>query len=302
MKLQYLSILMLFMTLVPAFGQPVIEELDWPVEIVYHDSGFAEGAAIAEDGRVYFSDMDKSVIFVYNPESKKTKVWQDNSRCSNGLFISDNHLYACEATGRAVVRYNLDKGPESREIIIDKYQGKKLGSPNDLTIINNQLFFSSFWLGNRLRPIKAEREIFTNRVYQVSLDNRSIDSVPYIIKLPNGVAKSPNGKYLYMANMREHKILQAEVEKDKIKNIKVFSDLSFMGKAGPDGMAVSKNGTLFVALFGANKIMVIDKNGSPKGYLSTGRKTTNCTLSSDETTLYITSDGKLKKVMVPEGH
>ena len=274
-----------------------IPELQWEIEVLYDGDGFTEGPVLAADGSIYFSDMESSEILNYNLQTGKVSVWQDSSRTSNGLFINGNNLYACEAIGRAVTRYNIEKGPESRKVIVDKFNGKRFGSPNDITIVNDKLFFSEFFLGNRLRPLKAEREIFKNRVYIVSLSDNSIDTLKYEFKVPNGVASSPDGKTVYIGDIRSHLITKVSLKKGEVKNIKPFIDLSFMGKAGPDGMTVSKNGTVYIALFGGGKVVVIDKKGNALGYIVTGTRTTNCILSEDEDFLYVTSDGKLKKVV-----
>ena len=124
-----------------------IPELDWSIEIVSEGHGFTEGPALAPDGKVFFTDMDNGYILRFNPSTSTTDIWHNKSGKANGLFIHDNFLYSCEALGRPVVRYDLIKGPESREVLASTFLGDSLGSPNDLTIIGDNLYFSEFWLG-----------------------------------------------------------------------------------------------------------------------------------------------------------
>lgn len=126
--------------------QKEVPELKWPIEVLSGGHGFTEGASVAPDGKIYFSDMDNQKILRFDPDNGKTEVWQDNSGKSNGLYIRNNHLYACEAVGRSIVRYDLSSGPGSREVLVSAYNGDSLGCPNDLTIIENYLYFSEFWI------------------------------------------------------------------------------------------------------------------------------------------------------------
>ncbi|MDA3817463.1 MAG: SMP-30/gluconolactonase/LRE family protein [Prolixibacteraceae bacterium] len=294
-------ILIVSMAILPfiAFAQPKVDELNWPVKTVYH-GGFTEGVVVASDGLVYFSDMDSSSILQYKPATGKTTVWQQNSHASNGLFIHDNFLYACETTGRALTRYDLEKGSGSREILVNSFDGKKFGSPNDLTIINGCVFFSEFYMGSMLKPINAQREIYKNRVYRYSLSNKTTDTIKFNFEMPNGVAKSPDNSKFFIGDMQTNIIWCVKIRNSKIINIDKFADVSYLGESGPDGMAVAQNGNLFIALFREGKVLVLDKNGHPLGYLNTGPNTTNCFLTNNDRTLYVTADGKLKRVTITD--
>ncbi len=213
--LKILWILGLILTCNPTFSQN-LNQLEWPIKTVYDKGGLTEGPIVSSDRAVFFSDMDSFEILRYNPVTGKTKVWQDNSGCSNGLFINDGELYTCEATGRVVSRYNIEEGPDPRTIIANSYNGKKFGSPNDLTIINNTLYFSEFWLRSRLEKTNAKREIFTNRVYKVDLENRKVSALNQTFETPNGVASSPQGDYVLFGDIRTNKLFRGEVKHDKI--------------------------------------------------------------------------------------
>jgi sugar lactone lactonase YvrE len=141
-----------------------VQELDWPLEVVSEGHGFTEGASLGPDGRIYFSDMDKQKINRYDPNTGRTIVWQDKSGKTNGLFIRGSKLYGCEAGGRAVVEYDLDKGPESRKELASSFQGKKFGCPNDITLTGNMLYFSEFWIPSFHKESGEERDIFRLRV------------------------------------------------------------------------------------------------------------------------------------------
>ncbi len=275
--------------------------LDWPIEVVSSDHGFTEGPAIDSEGSVYFSDLDNSRILKFDPDSGSTQVWTDESHSSNGLLIIGDWMYACEASGRAVVRYHLDRGPKSRKVLTDQFEGKRFGSPNDLAIIGDTLVFSSFYWKGILRPEDAVREIFENRCYVLSLSNGKVRALPQAFQTPNGVVFDPVRELLYLAEMKETRIYRAKVEDETIGNTELFFDLATIGKGKPDGMTVDPQGRLYVALYGmSNELLVLTPEGDVIGVLQTGRKTSNCAITEDGKTLYITAEHKLKRVRIPE--
>src|SRR5206468_2320621 len=102
--------------------------------------GLTEGAAVAPDGSIYFSDIpfgkDKGMIMRFDPKTKKTTAFTDDSHKSNGLmFDAKGNLIACEGSdggGRAVARWDVKTG--QRAVIADKYMGKRFNAPNDVAI------------------------------------------------------------------------------------------------------------------------------------------------------------------------
>src|SRR5438876_2200478 len=111
--------------------------------------GLTEGPTVAPDGSIYFSDIpfgkDKGMILRFDPTTKKTTVFTDDSFKSNGLkFDAKGFLIACEGSdegGQAVSRWDLKTG--KRTVIADKYMGKRFNAPNDLVIdLKGRIYFS----------------------------------------------------------------------------------------------------------------------------------------------------------------
>jgi sugar lactone lactonase YvrE len=276
-----------------------VPDLNWPVETVSGGHGFTEGASLAPDGSIYFSDMDQGQILRFDPESGKTEVWNNRSGRSNGLFINGNTLYACEASGRSVVQYDLDRGPESRKVLASAFRGEKLGSPNDLTVIGPHLYFSEFWIEGFIEDGGTARQIFQNRVYSVNLQSGEVDTVEFDFDTPNGIAASPDGTRLFAGDINGNKLYVGHRFGDRIGKLHLLTDLAKLGLEGPDGMAVAEDGRIFLALYRSDCLLVLDPDGNPEGVLHTGPLTSNCVFAADGKTLYITADNKLKRVTVP---
>src|SRR6266850_340604 len=95
------------------------------------NGGLTEGPAVAPDGSIYFSDIpfgkDNGMILRFDPKTKQTTVFTDDSGKSNGLiFDSAGRLLACEGAGfggRRVSRWNVQT--KERTTLTDSFGGKK---------------------------------------------------------------------------------------------------------------------------------------------------------------------------------
>src|SRR5437588_9036456 len=99
--------------------------------------GLTEGPAVAPDGSIYFSDIpvgkDKGMILRFDPRTRQTTVFAQDSHKSNGLkFDAKGFLFACEGSdegGRCVARWDVKS--KQRTVIADRYQEKHFNAPND---------------------------------------------------------------------------------------------------------------------------------------------------------------------------
>ena len=91
---------------------------------------FTEGP-VWDGQRVIFTDIPTSRIMAFDPSTEETSVHLEETEKSNGLALdSEGRLYACQDQGRAVVRFEADG---SRTVVADRFDGKRLNSPNDLS-------------------------------------------------------------------------------------------------------------------------------------------------------------------------
>ena len=269
---------------------------------------FTEGPAADAEGNVYFSEIRGNRILKYSPDGAWSE-FRNPSRRANGLaFDSQGRLIACEGAdvggGRQVTRTDLSTGKV--EVLADRYEGKRLNSPNDLTVDRSgRIYFTDPRYGSQ-----EGRELETEDVYLIDTDGSlwRVATQPDITK-PNGIALSPDGKTLYVADTqpgppRRARVVKFDVEEDGTL-VNGREHYSFGEGRGIDGMAIDVEGNIYGAA-GNNAnppenhagVYVISPGGALLGRIAIPEDAvTNCTFGGDDrSTLYVTAGKTLFQI------
>jgi gluconolactonase len=288
--------------------------------------GLTEGCALAPDGSIYFSDIplgaDKGQILRFDPKTKKTTVFSDDSKKSNGLhFDARGRLLACEGSdqgGRALSAWDVKTA--RRTVLADKYKGKAFNAPNDLVIDRKgRVYFTDpRYLGDE------PRELEHRAVYR--FDGKDVTEVTHDCEKPNGVALSPDDRVLYVADHNNGtdkidpnapkpmpgamKIYAFALGNDGLVegSRKVLYD--FGTEAGCDGMCVDAKGNLYLTARSPKRpgVLVLNPEGKEIAFIPTGASQAGakepvglpsnvCFGSGAESkTLYITVDKSLYRI------
>jgi gluconolactonase len=170
------------------------------VERVATGMRWAEGPVYFPAGRyVLFSDIPNNRIMRFSEDDGHLSVYRQPSMNSNGNTIDrEGRLITCEHSGRRVTRTELDG---SITIIADKYNGKKLNSPNDAAVASDgSIWFTDpvYGIGGYYEGVKAEPEQPKHNVYRVDPKSGEIKVVVDDFVEPNGITLSPDEKKLYV--------------------------------------------------------------------------------------------------------
>ena len=256
-----------------------------------------------------FSDIPNNAIFKWQ-EGHRTSVFLTPSGYtgstpfpgrepgSNGLtFDPSGRLVMCEHGDRRISRLEADG---TKTTIVDRYEGKRLNSPNDLTFAaNGDLYFTDPPFGLPKAFDDPTRELDFCGVYRFSV-NGTLTLMTKEIKAPNGIAFSPDGKKAYVSNADPSNAIWIvyDVKDDgTFANGRVFFDATAWTKTKkgvPDGMKVDKAGNLFAA--GPGGIHVFSPDGAHLGSFETGVPTANCAWGNDGSTLYIAANTAIFRV------
>jgi gluconolactonase len=317
---------------VPAPTGESIVAPDAKLELLYTrtapiQGGLTEGAAVAPDGSIYFSDIplgqDKGLIVRFDPKTKQTAVFATDSSKSNGLiFTADGSLLACEGSdygGRRVSKWDIKTG--RRTTVADNYQGKKFNAPNDLCLDRQgRIYFTDpRYLGDE------PRELTHRSVYRIDLDGK-VTEVTHDISKPNGIAMSPNGKTLYVAD-HDNGTDKIDATKPapkqgpmKIYGFPLGADgyvagerktvVDFGEGKGCDGMTVDTEGNLYLTVRNSQRpgVLVVNPAGAELAFIPTGPAKQTGTepvglpsnvefgLGDESNVLYITIDKSLYRI------
>lgn len=246
---------------------------------------FTEGPAWSREGFLLFSDVPNNNIMKYVPGQKPT-VFRENSNGANGnVFDAQGRLYSCESRTRRVVR--MDK-KGVMQVLAEKWDGKRLNAPNDIVVRKDgHAYFTDPAFGNQADT----RDLDFYGVYHIT-PKGELSLIAKPSGRPNGIAFSPNGHVLYVANSDEHNVRAYDVDRngDTANERVVISGVNGV----PDGMRVDEKGNIYVAAAG---IAIYDPHGKLLETLGMAETPANCTFGdSDFDTLYITARTSLYRI------
>jgi gluconolactonase len=276
-------------------------------EIIAEGFEWSEGALWIEKYQMLlFSDVPTNTVYKWTEEKGKEiylkpsgytgSVERSGEMGSNGLTLDENgNLVLCQHGDRRMARMDapLDKPDAKFSTLAGQYQGKRFSSPND-AVFNSQgeLFFTDPPYGLLTQSdTDQQKEIQYNGVYKVKKSGEVILLTDSLTR-PNGIAFFPGEKRLLVANSDPAKPnwYVFDVEGDSLTNGRIFyAAVTAEGMKGlPDGLKIDSKGNVFAT--GPGGVHIFNSEGKLLGKLNLPEATSNCSLSKDEKTLYITND------------
>ena len=214
---------------------------------------WAEGPQWFGDGRyLLFSDIPNDRILRWDECTGSTAVFRAPSNNANGLARDrQGRLLACEHLTRRVTRTEVDG---SITVLADRYDGKRLNSPNDIVCARDgSVWFTDplFGILSRWEGETAESEL-PMAVYRIA-PGGELQRVIDDLAAPNGLAFSPDERLLYVVESRaepHRRIWQYDHASDgRLSNRRLFVDAQ--GPGAYDGIAVDAAGNVWCG-FGSN--------------------------------------------------
>ena len=274
--------------------------------------GFAwvEGPAWHREGRyLLFSDIPNNAVFKWQDRAgvslflkpsgyTGTAPFQGREPGSNGLtFDAAGRLVLCEHGDRRISRLEEDG---RKTTLADRYEGKRLNSPNDLVFTSNDdLYFTDPPFGLPKAFDDPQKELDFSGVYRLSRSG-TLTLLTKEVRAPNGIAFSPDEKTLYVSNADPNRAvwLAYDLRGDgTLGSGRVFFDATAWTKTKkgvPDGMKVDRDGNLFAA--GPGGIHIFAPDGRHLGSIEIGGPTSNVAWGDDGSVLYITADTAVYRI------
>lgn len=255
-------------------------------ELLVLDS-YTEGPCLDAKGQLFFTTIKGQDIFCYTSE-RKIQSWARLLSPNGQRILSNGHHLICNTLAHQVVELDA-VGNLVKEWVSGSCAQSKVLHPNDLAIDDHHGFY--FTDSNRAN----------GKVFFVSWQGQEVliaESLDY----PNGIALSPDHRFLYIAESYTNSILMVELKEPGIPQkspqtwVKLPQnprplDLQNMPQTAnlPDGIAIDRQGNLWIAHYGMGAVQVVNQQGEWIQSVETGiPATSNLCFSADEKILYVT--------------
>ncbi len=268
---------------------------------------FTEGPIWFRGGFLVFSDIPENTMFQWKPSGEVTVFrkpsgldaaeWPKGAFVgSNGLTLdSEGRLVICEHGNRRMTRLEKDG---SLTVLASHYEGKRLNSPNDAVHKSDgALYFTDPPYGMVGQDEDAAKELDFNGVFR--LKDGVLTLLYKGVRRPNGLAFSPDEKFLYLANSDPQRRIWMRfpvLADGTLGEGTLFADLTGSPHAGnPDGMKLDTLGNLYCTGPGGTHVFAPD--GTRLGVIVTPEIPANLHWGeADARTLYITARTGLYRI------
>ncbi|MGH8533356.1 MAG: SMP-30/gluconolactonase/LRE family protein [Gammaproteobacteria bacterium] len=268
---------------------------------------FTEGPIWMHAGYLLFSDPNSNTIYKYVPDDHvsvfRAKSGYDGKDIavygqpgSNGLTLDrEGRLTINEHGNHRVTRLERD----GRSVVLaDRHEGKRLNSPNDLVYKSDgALYFTDPPFGLPKVFDDPRKQLPYSGVYRWAEGKLQLLSTD--LTGPNGIAFSPDEKYLYVGNwdLKKKVVMRYPVKADgSLEKGEVFFDMTAApGAEALDGLKVDQNGNLYVS--GPGGIWILSSAGKHLGTIKAPRLPANFAWGDEDgKTLYMTARTALYKM------
>ncbi len=219
------------------------------LQLVSDQFKFTEGPATDQYGNVFFTDQPNDKIWKYDTDGKLSVFLSPSGR-SNGMCF-DNHGNLVSCADEHDQLWSIDPNGKATVLVKD-YKGKRLNGPNDVFVTSQgKIYFTDPYYQRDYWKRKSP-DIDGQKVYYLAGENDPVVVVDNMEK-PNGIVATPDGKYLYVADIQANKTFRFNIAEDGS-----LKDQTLFAEQGSDGMTMDDQGNVYLTGKG---VTVYDKEG-----------------------------------------
>jgi gluconolactonase len=241
---------------------------------------FTEGPAVDKEGNIFFTDQPNDKIWEYDINGKLS-LFMDKTGRSNGMYFDKKgNLIACADEKNELWSISPEK---KVKVLMKDFQGIRLNGPNDLWIdpqggiyFTDPYYQRDYW--ERKKPDMKEQS-----VYYLGKGQTEAIVMDSTLMQPNGIVGTPDGRYLYVADIRANKTYKYEIKEDG----KLMNRVLFVNQ-GSDGMTLDNKGNLYITGKG---VTIYEITGKKMGNIPVPSNWVGniCFGGKDRSTLFITA-------------
>ncbi|WP_080903529.1 SMP-30/gluconolactonase/LRE family protein [Parabacteroides sp. Marseille-P3160] len=233
-------------------------------KVLLNGLDFPEGPAIDSQGTIWLVELKGGNLLCFTSE-QEIKRYPVNGG-PNGIAIDRmDNIWFCDSKNNCISRF--DQQTKNIEVVCSTVEEEPLNQPNDLAFdLSGNLLFTC--------PGNSRQE---PTGYACVLSKGIVRKITEQKFFPNGLAFTPDGKELVVAETYRHRIWKGKWDAVSCRWTEEAPWVEVGGPVGPDGMAFDSDGNLYVAVFGKQAVKVV----SPEGQIIEeiplpGKNPTNC--------------------------
>lgn len=244
------------------------------------DFKFTEGPTCDQTGNIFFTDQPNNRIMKWSADGKLTTFLQPAGRANGMFFDAQGNLIAC--ADEKTELWSI--APNGKHTVLAKeFDGKMLNAPNDVWVrADGSLYFTDPFYKRDWWDYNKPPQV-TEQVYFLSSDRKTLKRVTTDLVQPNGIIGTPDGKKLFVADIRARKTYAYDIQPDgNLTNKTLRCEL------GSDGMTLDTEGNLYLTGKG---VFVFDPTGKQIEHIEVPESwTANVSFGGkDRQTLFITA-------------
>jgi gluconolactonase len=209
------------------------------VEKLADGFNFTEGPAVDSQGNVYFTDQPNNRILIWSVDGKLSTFHENPGRANGLYFDKQNRLISCSDQDNEIWRFDANG---NHTVLVTDFNGKKLNGPNDLWVHpNGGIYFTDPLYARDYWTRGPEMQQEGQYLYYLTPDQKNVKRIDTDFEQPNGIIGSPDGKLLYVADIRARKTYTYDIQPDgSLANKRLFTTM------GSDGMTMDEKGNIYL--------------------------------------------------------
>ena len=250
---------------------------------------FTEGPTCDAKGNLFFVDQPNDRILEWNTQGKLSTFMQPSGRANGMCFDARGNLIACADAKNELWSIAPDK---TVTLLATNFSGNYFNGPNDVWVAPNgglyftDPFYKRKWWDHTLMALTNEE------VFYLTPDRKQITRVTEDLKKPNGITGTPDGKKLFVSDIRDGKTWRYDIQTDGS-----LTNKTFFCALGSDGMTIDVEGNVYLTGKG---VTVFDKDGKQIDHIDVPEKWSAnvCIGGKRRKTLFITATESLYSIQL----
>lgn len=248
---------------------------------------FTEGPTCDKHGNLFFVDQPNDRILKWNVKGKLTTFLQPSGRANGMMFDAKGQLIACADEHNELWSIS----PRKKITVLAKtFETNYFNGPNDVWcapgggLYITDPFYKRKWWDHQTMALTNEE------VFYLAPDRKILLRVTDDLKKPNGITGTPDGKTLFVSDIRDNKTWRYDIAADGS-----LTNKTFFCALGSDGMTIDTAGNLYLTGKG---VIIFDRTGKQIDHVDVPEKWTAnvCFGGTDHKTLFITATESLYSI------